>query len=122
MNKSEQSRLVQLVADEIYEAYPYLWEKFGQNGRDRTEEDNFHHLDHLQAAYEMDSVDFFIDYTKWLNTVLTSREVPTSLIIDNYERLVRLLKNMEVVDEDEKQCYIKYLDEALQHLHTLSKR
>ncbi|MEC3884527.1 hypothetical protein GLW00_04670 [Halobacillus litoralis] len=122
MNKSEQSRLVQLVADEIYEAYPYLWEKFGQNGRDRTEEDNFHHLDHLQAAYEMDSVDFFMDYTKWLNTVLTSREVPTSLIIDNYERLVRLLKNMEVVDEDEKQCYIKYLDEALQHLHTLSKR
>ncbi|WLR49362.1 hypothetical protein LC065_09580 [Halobacillus litoralis] len=122
MNKSEQSRLVQLVADEIYEAYPYLWGKFGQNGRDRTEEDNFHHLDHLQAAYEMDSVDFFIDYTKWLNTVLTSREVPTSLIIDNYERLVRLLKDMEVVDEAEKQCYIKYLDEALQHLHTLSKR
>ncbi|MYL49053.1 hypothetical protein GLV98_06130 [Halobacillus litoralis] len=122
MNKSEQSRLVQLVADEIYEAYPYLWEKFGQNGRDRTEEDNFHHLDHLQAAYEMKSVDFFIDYTTWLNTVLTSRDVPTSLIIDNYERLVRLLKNMEVVDEDEKQCYIKYLDESLQHLHTLSKR
>ncbi|MGR9048921.1 hypothetical protein ACQ4XT_09855 [Halobacillus faecis] len=122
MNKSEQSRLVQLVADEIYEAYPYLWQKFGQNGRDRTEEDNFHHLDHLQAAYEMDSVDFFIDYTKWLNTVLTSREVPTSLIIDNYERLVRLLKDMEVVDEAQKQCYIKYLDESLQHLYTLSKR
>ncbi|REJ10075.1 hypothetical protein [Halobacillus trueperi] len=122
MNKSEQSRLVHLVADEIYEAYPYLWEKFGQNGRDRTEEDNFHHLDHLQAAYEMDSIDFFMDYTKWLNTVLTSRNVPTSLIIDNYERLVRLLKDMDLVDEKEKQCYIKYLQAALQHLETLSKR
>jgi hypothetical protein len=57
------------VADEIYEAYPFLCEKFGQNGRDRTEEDNYHHLDHLATAYEMNSVDFFVDYTNWLNTV-----------------------------------------------------
>ncbi|SFJ42128.1 hypothetical protein SAMN04487936_10299 [Halobacillus dabanensis] len=122
MIQPEKSRLVQEVADEIYEAYPFLWEKFGQNGRDRTEEDNYHHLDHLQAAYEMDSVDFFIDYTDWLNTVLTSRNVSTSLIIDNYERLIRLINQMDLVDENEKRVFVHYLENALKHLHSLLKR
>ncbi|MGP4061372.1 hypothetical protein [Halobacillus sp. H74] len=122
MNKSEQSRLVQQVVDEIYGAYPFLWEKFGQNGRERTEEDNFHHLDHLYAAYEMDSAAFFIDYTNWLNTVLTSRGVSTQIIIDNYKRLVRLLDETNLEDENEKRVYTAYLEQALEHLHTLAKR
>ncbi|WP_226580302.1 hypothetical protein [Halobacillus litoralis] len=122
MKTSEQERIVQLVTDEIYEAYPFLIEKFGQNGRDRTEEDNHHHLDHLAAAYEMNSAAFFIDYTNWLNNVLTSRNVPTYLIIDNYERLIRLLGQITLENENEKRVYIAYLEQALEHLHTLSKR
>ncbi|MGV2621609.1 UNVERIFIED_CONTAM: hypothetical protein N8J90_10490 [Halobacillus marinus] len=122
MNPEEQNRLARKVTDEIYEAYPYLWEKFGQNGRERTEEDNHHHLDHLQAAYEMDSVHFFLDYTSWLNNVLTSRQVPTALIIDNFERLIRLLEAMEVDDKEQKEHYIEYLQQALQHLDILTKR
>ncbi|MBN8235476.1 hypothetical protein JF544_09445 [Halobacillus kuroshimensis] len=122
MNNTEQAHLVRTVTEEIYEAYPYLWEKFGQNGRDRTEEDNHHHLDHLAAAYEMRSVDFFMDYTDWLNNVLTSRNVPTGLIIDNFQRLVRLLDGQSLVDEDEKRMFIVYLEQALKRLHTLNER
>lgn len=121
MKKVEQNHLVNEVVEEIYEAYPFLWEKFGQKGRDRTEEDNYHHLDHLSAAYDMNSVDFFIDYTDWLNNVLTSRGVGTHLIIDNYERLLRLLDQSTLEDEDECRAYMEYIQAALQHLHTLSK-
>ncbi|MBA2175714.1 hypothetical protein H0266_12505 [Halobacillus locisalis] len=123
MRKKEKDTLVYQVAEEIYAHYPHLWERFGQNGRDRTEEDNHHHLDHLSAAYEMDSVDFFIDYTTWLNNVLTSRGVGTFLIVDNFERLARLINDMECEDEKEQQSFIEYLQKALQHLETFpSKR
>ncbi|MCA0971722.1 hypothetical protein LCM20_14035 [Halobacillus litoralis] len=122
MNKKEKDRIVHNVAEEIYENYPFLWEKFGQNGRDRTEEDNYHHLDHLQAAYEMNSSDFFIDYTKWLNNVLTSRNVGTHLIIDNFERLIAQFQNFGLEDENEQRVYVEYLQTAIQHLHTLSSK
>ncbi|KHE73097.1 hypothetical protein [Halobacillus sp. BBL2006] len=121
MKKVEQDRIVHQVVEEIYADYPFLWEKFGQNGRDRTEEDNYHHLDHLYAAYEMNSSDFFIDYTNWLNNVLTSRGVGTHLIVDNFERLQRLLQETTLADEDEHKAMLQYLHEALIHLPTLSK-
>lgn len=121
MKKSVRDSLVHKVVEEIYDEYPYLLEKFGENGVERTEEDNHHHLDHLQAAYEMHSVYFFIDYTEWLNNVLTSRGVGTFLIEDNYMRLIRLLDQAEGGNYQEKTAYIEYLQEARQHLRTLSK-
>lgn len=121
MKKVEQDRIVHQVVEEIYADYPYLWEKFGQNGRERTEEDNYHHLDHLYAAYEMNSSNFFMDYTNWLNNVLTSRGVGTYLIVDNFERLVRILEETTLADDEERTAMILYLQEALRHLPTLSK-
>ncbi|MGP4077959.1 hypothetical protein [Halobacillus sp. K22] len=117
----EQEHLVQQVVTEIYSDYPYLWGKFGQHGRDRTEEDNYHHLDHLKTAYEMDSVKFFIDYTEWLNSILTARDVGTDLIIDNYERLMRLLDQSELEDSYEKKVFIEFLQQALDYLRTRLK-
>ncbi|MCA1011125.1 hypothetical protein [Halobacillus halophilus] len=121
MNKIEQEWLVTQVVTEIYHDYPYLWEKFGQHGRDRTEEDNYHHLDHLKTAYEMGDGAFFIDYTEWLNSVLTARDVGTSLIIDNYERLIRLLKHSDFAASYEKNVYIEFLQQALDYLRTRSE-
>jgi len=121
VKKVEQEFLVTQVVTEIYHDYPYLWEKFGQHGRDRTEEDNYHHLDHLNTAYEMGSVTFFIDYTEWLNTVLTARDVGTALIIDNYERLLRLLEHSDLEDSTEKKVYREFLQQALDYLRTRSE-
>lgn len=122
MNRKERERIVHNVVEEIYDEYPYLWEKFGQNGRERTEEDNYHHLDHLRAAFEMSSADFFMDYTTWLNNVLTSRGVGTFLIIDNFERLIRQFKTLKLEDEKEQRVYVEYLQLALEQLHTLSSK
>ncbi|WP_431804341.1 hypothetical protein [Halobacillus andaensis] len=69
MNPNERDALVDQVVTEIYDAYPWLWAEFGQHGRERTKEDNYHHIDHLYTAYEMKSADFFLDYTLWLQNV-----------------------------------------------------
>ncbi|GGF32275.1 hypothetical protein GCM10010954_34350 [Halobacillus andaensis] len=116
MNNREKDQLVGRVVEEIYKAHPTLWDRFGQNGRDRTEEDNYHHIDHLYASYEMKSAEFFLDYTSWLENVLTSRGVGTELIIDNYERLIRHLVVMDWEDEREKDSFINHLKLALENL------
>ncbi|MFQ3544800.1 hypothetical protein Q7A53_11960 [Halobacillus rhizosphaerae] len=119
MKTEEKELIVHQVVREIYDAYPDLLDKFGENGRLRTEEDNYHHLNHLVSAYEMRNIDFFIDYTLWLNTLLTSRGVGTPIIIDNFERLVRLLKQNSLENEEECSMCIDYLKESLQKLRTL---
>ncbi|RWZ54926.1 hypothetical protein EQV77_12425 [Halobacillus fulvus] len=121
MKKSEKDSLVHKVVEEIYADHPFLWEKFGQNGVDRTEEDNYHHLDHLESAYEMQSAAFFLDYTEWLNNVLTSRNVGTDLIVDNFQRLIRLLSEADIENEKERLVYIDYLKQATSYLYTLSE-
>ncbi|MCP3028229.1 hypothetical protein [Halobacillus sp. A5] len=116
MINREKDRLVLQIVEEIYAAYPFLWERFGQNGRERTEEDNYHHLDHLYAAYEMKSAAFFLDYTSWLQNVLTSRGVGTELIIDNYERLIKNLDKVDWENKDEKDSFINHLKLALEKM------
>ncbi|WP_101843147.1 hypothetical protein [Halobacillus sp. Marseille-P3879] len=113
MNPNERDTLVDQVVTEIYDAYPWLWAEFGQHGRERTKEDNYHHIDHLYTAYEMKSAVFFIDYTLWLQNVLTSRGIGNKLIIDNYERLIQNLEMMEWESKAEKHSFVHHLKLAL---------
>lgn len=94
----------QLIASEtaksIYEAYPHLWERFGEKGFIHTEKDNHHHLDHLETAFSMADEEIFLEYTKWLESVLLSRGVETALIIDNFDRLINILPGKVTGDEE----------------------
>lgn len=101
MNREVKSRIAADTAKSIYEAYPNLWERFGERGFLRTEEDNMHHLDHLETAFELEDQQVFIDYSKWLETVLTSRNVETALIVDNFERLIKALPGNVAANEEE---------------------
>ncbi|WP_019377317.1 hypothetical protein [Virgibacillus halodenitrificans] len=108
MDTGRKEQIVTEVVKQIYDAYPYLWEKFGENGHKRTTEDNYHHLNHLETAYNMNDKQFFMDYTEWLEQVLTSRNVGKELIIDNFERLISRMKESE-----EEKKYSSYLNNAL---------
>ncbi|WP_422123816.1 hypothetical protein DHX103_03120 [Planococcus sp. X10-3] len=94
----------QLIAAEtaksIYAAYPDLWERFGEKGFIHTEKDNHHHLDHLETAFAMEDEAIFLDYTKWLESVLRSRGIETNLIVDNFERLMDILPGKVTADEE----------------------
>ncbi len=120
MDQETKEQIVDEIVWQIYDAYPWLAERFGDNGRFRTAEDNFHHLNHLETAFQMNDLRFFIDYTKWLNEVLTSRNVGTELIVDNFERLASILPGK--LDEARETAYLHYLQQALVTLQQLSRR
>ncbi|MFC4712780.1 hypothetical protein [Planococcus dechangensis] len=91
MNLQQKQQIAQDTANGIYEAYPNLWERFGDRGFEHTVKDNHHHLDHLETAWELKDQQVFLDYAVWLETVLVSRNVETALIIDNFERLMAVV-------------------------------
>ncbi|WP_088009599.1 hypothetical protein [Indiicoccus explosivorum] len=99
MNQEAKNRIADDVTDSIYGAYPELWERFGENGYTHTKKDNHHHLDHLETAYALGQEKVFLDYTEWLDGVLTSRNVGTELIIDNFNRLIDALPGRAAPEE-----------------------
>ena len=111
MNNITKQQIAKEARESIYAAHPSLVERFGENGIIHTEKDNVHHLDHLETAYALKQVELFLDYTKWLETVLTSRNVGTHLIIDNFERLISILPGK--VEADEEEFMVKCLKEAI---------
>lgn len=111
MNKETKQQMAAVTAESIYSAYPELWERFGERGFVHTEKDNLHHLDHLETAFSIRDKKIFTDYTLWLETVLTSRNVETALIIDNFERLIDMFP--AYLEEDEKTFMTECLQEAI---------
>ncbi|PSL40783.1 hypothetical protein B0H99_104245 [Planomicrobium soli] len=101
MNLLTKQQIAKETRESIYAAHPSLVERFGENGIVHTEKDNIHHLDHLETAYSLKQPSLFLDYTKWLQTVLESRNVGTHLIIDNFERLIAILPGKVKLEEEE---------------------
>jgi len=110
MNKAIKVKIALETTKSIYEAYPNLWERFGEQGFQHTEKDNHHHLDHLETAYELEDKQVFLDYSLWLETVLNSRNVETALIIDNFERLINILPGK--TEKQEERFMLDCLKEA----------
>ncbi|TWT27856.1 hypothetical protein [Planomicrobium sp. CPCC 101110] len=111
MNTITKQQIAKEARESIYAAHPELIERFGENGIIHTEKDNMHHLDHLETAFSLSQPALFLDYTKWLQTVLTSRNVGTHLIVDNFERLIAILPGK--VEPDEEEFMILTLRDAI---------
>ncbi|MDN7241630.1 hypothetical protein QWY14_07485 [Planococcus sp. N028] len=116
MNPIIKQQIAKEARESIYAAHPSLIERFGENGIIQTEKDNVHHLDHLETAYSLKQPALFYDYSKWLQTVLESRNVGTHLIIDNFERLISILPGK--IEPEEEDFMIDCLKEAI---HLLDK-
>ncbi|WP_246942700.1 hypothetical protein [Bacillus pinisoli] len=84
--------MIDEVVIDIYNAYPELLERFGENGRKKCREDNQHHFHHLELAYTLNNPVVFLDYTKWLNSLLTSRGMKSEHIIDNFVRIQQVIQ------------------------------
>ena len=112
--------LLDKIVEEIFNAYPSLYERYGENGKKRTREDNQHHLDYLQSAYEADDSKLFVDYTVWLHELLSARGMNEKIIIDNYERLIPLLKDH--MDKEKYYFFKACLVEGIQVLIAEKKK
>ncbi len=98
----------EVVAD-IYTAYPELLTRFGEHGKKKCREDNQHHFNTLEVAYKLNNDQAFLDYTEWLNTLLTSRGMKSEHIIDNYIRIKQAIagKGLDGKEDFYRECLSK---------------
>ncbi|WP_273853805.1 hypothetical protein [Guptibacillus spartinae] len=110
--------IIDRVVQGIYRDMPELLERFGEQGRVKCREDNYHHIKHLNSARNLDSDDFFVDYVLWLNNILTARGMKTEHLIDNFKRLENEIGAVESFDE--KDDYLSTLKKGIAELEELT--
>lgn len=96
----------------IYERNTWLLERYGPKGKDRTNEDNLHHLNHLATARELRNSDVFKDYAVWLAGLLQSHGMKAALVIENFEILKNIL-SQEYSGYQESADYCRMLEEGI---------
>ena len=118
MNEPEAlQRALDEVVNGIYQAYPSLLERYGEAGKQKCREDNQHHLDHLKTAFEVKNEQLFVDYSLWLNDILTARGMKPEHLIDNFERIQSAIQNRTTQEQQAfyQKCLTKSI-EALKHI------
>lgn len=110
--------IVERVVVGIYKDMPELLDKFGERGKQKCLEDNYHHIKHLESARSLNTDDFFVDYALWLNNLLTTRGMKTSHIIDNFERLENEI--MRSTEFEQKVDYLRILSKGKAELEELT--
>ncbi|WP_262372676.1 hypothetical protein [Sutcliffiella horikoshii] len=106
--------IVEKVVVTMYNDFPFLEEKFGEKGKERTIEDNFYHFLYLNTAYKLNDTQTFVDYVMWLNSVLVSRGLKTDMIIYNFEKIQENMTGM--LDKKVEESFVSYLDDGIQAL------
>lgn len=105
---SQLDEIIDRVVEGIYRDMPELLERFGEQGRVKCREDNYHHIKHLNSARNLNSDEFFVDYALWLNNILTVRGMKTEHLIDNFKRLEIEISAAEPFEEkDDYLCTLK---------------
>ncbi|RCW69799.1 hypothetical protein [Saliterribacillus persicus] len=101
------------VVEEIYKAYPSLQEDYGETGKIKCREDNQHHLDHLLTAYQVGQTKVFLDYSLWLNNVLTTRGMKGEHLRFNFEKLYDAIQDKLPIEQQVfyQQCLKKAIYE-----------
>jgi len=71
---------VEAVTARFYTTFPTLLVQFEEQGRQATREDLGYHLEFFQPVIELGVLQPFVDYLRWLENILRSRNVPTSYL------------------------------------------
>ncbi|MCG1021840.1 hypothetical protein [Sutcliffiella horikoshii] len=103
--------IVNKVVSTMYRDFPYLEERFGAKGKERTIEDNFYHFLYLHTAYKLKDTQTFVEYTLWLNSVLVSRGLKTDMIIYNFEKIQESMPGL--LDREVEESFLTYLNEGI---------
>ena len=122
-NDEKISEIARVVTDIYFKRNPDDLKKWGAIGKKHTFDDTIHTLKQLATAVNLNSIEIFNDYVKWLCIVLQSRDVSKKVIINHTEILIEIfdlenkkLKNKKVKDADSEklmQLYLKFLNRGL---------
>lgn len=111
MNERTQEEIINQVVVQIYEAYPEIFERFGEAGKVRCHEDNAHHFEHLETATTLGQPEIFTNYAIWLTNLLTARGMNKNHVIDNFQRIHDVLGTSE---DSDAIAYQKLLESGIQ--------
>ena len=69
------------ICEKVFQAYPEIEEKFGNEGEDLTREYVQYHIDYLTSAVCLGEKHIFLDYIGWLKIYFTSIQLPKEYIL-----------------------------------------
>jgi hypothetical protein len=75
------------VTERLFAERPYLLEKHGERGRDKTLQDMRYNIEHLVPAVDLGDGQMFARYVEWLDNMLRSRNVETKEVVRCLELL-----------------------------------
>lgn len=79
--------IARAVTERLYAERPYLLEKHGERGREKTLQDMKYNIEHLIPAVDLGDGQMFARYVEWLDDLLRSRNVETKEVVRCLELL-----------------------------------
>ena len=83
----DKEQLAQAVTERLFAERPYLLDKHGERGREKTLQDMRYNIEHLIPAVDLGDAPMFARYVEWLDEVLRSRNVETKEVVRCLELL-----------------------------------
>lgn len=83
----EKDAIAHAVTERLFAERPYLLEKHGERGREKTLQDMRYNIEHLVPAVDLAEPPMFGKYVQWLDEVLRSRNVDTKEVVRCLELL-----------------------------------
>ena len=83
----DKDHLSRAVTDRLFAERPYLLDKHGERGREKTLQDMRYNIEHLIPAVDLGDGAMFARYVEWLDEMLRSRNVETKEVVRCLELL-----------------------------------
>ncbi|HEU4884823.1 MAG TPA: hypothetical protein VFT45_21375 [Longimicrobium sp.] len=81
----QKEAIARSVTGLLYAEMPWLVDKYGERGRLKCLQDMRYNLEYLAPAVELENVELFVAYARWVDGVLRSRGVPTGELARSFE-------------------------------------
>src|SRR5262245_27343501 len=83
----DKEHLARAVTERLYAERPYLLDKHGERGREKTLPDMRYNIEHMIPAVDLGDPPMFARYVEWLDEMLRSRNVETKEVVRCLELL-----------------------------------
>lgn len=97
--REEKGILARELTEAVYRARPDLLGKHGEYGRQKCHEDMHYNIEHLAPAVHLEMPEIFAKYVRWLEELLTARNVGTDEIVLTLREMEKLVRSRFDPDE-----------------------
>ncbi|MFQ3620765.1 MAG: cobalamin-dependent protein, partial [Spirochaetales bacterium] len=105
--------LAKAIVENLYTANKGLWDRYGQEGKQKALQDTVYHLQYLAEAIKAEEPSFFQQYTGWLKTLFTGLALPPSTL---EKTLFSIVVVLEKALPKANGMAISYLNTALDYI------